>query len=146
MSTLNLYSERSIESTIIEFNGEELENIYEFFLKFEKQQLYSKVTIMRGKKAHTHDLSQHFSDNINEESFQNNTTPLLTIENTEEGICVKHNGVLLSNLVKLYIHIKAKMTNYSPSTKHNATDGTELFEAYYVTEISENRYNIVHIV
>lgn len=146
MGFLNIYSDKTIASTLIEINGEELDNLYEFFVKFEHGNLYGKFTIVNGRKKETYDIVTSINENEIENSPQNYDLPLITIQNSSEGICVKHNGVMLSDLVKLYIHIKAKMTNYFPNITNNATDGTELFEAYYVTEISENKYNIVHIV
>ncbi|MFN3196559.1 MAG: hypothetical protein ACE364_11465 [Chlorobiota bacterium] len=136
----------SIESTLIEINGEELENLYDFLVKYENGNLYGKVTILDGKKKKTHDLVQSILENNIEVIQPSDNIPVLTIQSSPDGVCVKHNGIMIPNLVKLYIHIKAKMSNYFPSISDNVTDGTELFEAYYVTEISENKNNIIHVV
>lgn len=147
MGKINIYSENSISTTLISVNGEDLEGLYEFFFLLDNKGVYSKVSIRDRNKLELFDLSPFLFDEVETNPVEADLDlPKITIENTEEGVCVKHNGVLLSNLVKLYVHIKAKKTNNMTTKTMNVTDDTELFEAYYVTEISENRYNIIHVL
>lgn len=147
MGKINIYSENSIETTVISVNGEELEELYEFFFLFDQMGIYSKVSVKNRNHLELFDLYSFLFEEIESIPVEVDLDlPKITIENTEEGVCVKHNGVLLSNLVKLYVHIKAKKTNNMTTKTMNVTDDTELFEAYYVTEISENRYNIIHVL
>lgn len=146
MGKINIYSENSVDTTVISVNGEELEGLYEFFFVLDHKGIYSKVSVKNRNKIEIYDLSLFLLDEIEVNPVEVDLDlPKITIENTNEGVCVKNNGVLLSNLVKLYIHIKAKKTNNMSAKTLNATDDTELFEAYYVTEISDNRYNIIHV-
>jgi len=147
MGKINIYSENSISTTLISVNGEDLEGLYEFFFLLDNKGVYSKVSIRDRNKLELFDLSPFLFDEVETNPVEADLDlPKIIIENTEEGVCVKHNGVLLSNLVKLYVHIKAKKTNNMTTKTMNVTDDTELFEAYYVTEISENRYNIIHVL
>jgi hypothetical protein len=147
MGKINIYSENSIDSTVISVNGEELEGLYEFFFLLDQRGIYSKVSVKNRNKLELFYLSPFLLDEIEVNTVVVDLDlPNISIENTEEGVCVKHNGVLLSNLVKLYVHIKAKKTNNMSTKTMTVTDDTELFEAYYVTEISENSYNIIHVL